>query len=169
MYVIISPVGSNIMLMDDGDVMEVADRYNDWGAAAFVLTFRLSPRYGENARVLDGKRDVALLRSLAADWKLDPNRIGFAGFPAGSSMARSVVAAAGPGDPAAADPIDRFNSRPDYAVLVYSPGRATPGEQLKNFPPTFLLAAAADKGAANAPPQFFIDFTKPAPIPGLPL
>ncbi len=158
--VIIAPGGSNIMLMYGGEGMEVAERYNDWGAAAFVLTYRLSPRYGENARVLDGKRAVALLRSRAAEWKLDSNRIGFAGFSAGSSMARSVVAAAGPGDTAAADPVDRFNSRPDYAVLVYGPGRATPGEQLKNFPPTFLLAAAADKGAANGSAQLFIDLNK---------
>ena len=158
--VIIAPGGSNIMLMYGGEGMEVAERYNDWGAAAFVLTYRLSPRYGENARVLDGKRAIALIRSRAADWKLDPKRIGFAGFSAGSSMARSVVAAAGPGDPAAADPVDRFNSRPDYAVLVYGPGRATTGEQLKNFPPTFLLAAAADKGAANGSAQLFIDLNK---------
>jgi acetyl esterase/lipase len=158
--VIIAPGGSNIMLMYGGEGMEVAERYNDWGAAAFVLTYRLSPRYGENARVLDGKRAVQLVRSRASEWKLDPKRIGFAGFSAGSSMARSVVAASGPGDAAAADPIDRADSRPDYAVLVYGPGRATAGEQLKSFPPTFLLAAAADKGAANGSAQLFMDLNK---------
>ena len=158
--VIIAPGGSNIMLMYGGEGMEVAERYNDWGAAAFVLTYRFSPRYGENARVLDGKRAVALLRSRAAEWKLDSNRIGFAGFSAGSSMARSVVGRRALDDSQQRDPVDRFNSRPDYAVLVYGPGRAMPGEQLKNFPPTFLLAAAADKGAANGSAQLFIDLNK---------
>ena len=37
-------------------------------------------------------------------------------------------------------------ARPDYLVLVYGAGRATPGESLKNFPPTFLISAAADTG-----------------------
>ncbi len=70
--------------------MEVAERYNDWGVTAFVLTYRLSPRYGENARVLDGKRAVQLVRARAAELKLDPNRVGYIGFSAGSNMARSV-------------------------------------------------------------------------------
>ena len=98
--------------------MEIAERFNDWGVAAFVLTYRLSPKYTENARVLDGKRAVQMVRARAAEWKLDPARIGFTGFSAGSNMGRSVVAASGPGDPNAADPIDRLSSRPDYLVLV---------------------------------------------------
>ena len=50
-----------------------------------------------------------------------------------------------------------MNSRPDYLVMVYSAGRPTQGEQLKSFPPTFLLAAAADKGAANGSAQLWLD------------
>ena len=56
--VIIAPGGANIMLMYGGEGLEIAERYNDWGVTAFVLTYRLSPRYGENARVLDGKRAI---------------------------------------------------------------------------------------------------------------
>lgn len=158
--VIVAPGGSNIMLMYGGEGMEIAERYNDWGAVAFVLTYRLAPKYSEAARVADGKRALQLVRARAGEWKLDTNQIGFAGFSAGSSLARSVVAASGPGDPNAADPIDRLSSRPDYAVMVYSAGRATEGEQLKNFPPTFLLSAAADRGAANGSAQLFLDLNR---------
>jgi acetyl esterase/lipase len=158
--VIIAPGGSNIMLMYGGEGIEIAERFNDWGFAAFVLTYRLEPRYKEDARIADGKRAIQLIRSRAAEWKLDQNRVGFAGFSAGSSMARVVAAASGPGDPNASDPVDRMNSRPDYLVMVYSAGRALKDEQLKNFPPTFLLSAAWDRGAANGSAQLFLDLNR---------
>src|SRR3954453_5081711 len=87
--VIIAPGGSNIMLMYGVEGMDVAERYNTWGVTAFVLTYRLSPRYGENVRVMEGKRAVQLVRARAAEFKLDPNRIGYIGFSAGSNTARS--------------------------------------------------------------------------------
>jgi acetyl esterase/lipase len=158
--VVIAPGGSNIMLMYGGEGMEIAERYNDWGVTAFVLTYRLSPRYGEDARVLDGKRAIQLVRSRAAEFKLDPKRVGFIGFSAGSNMARAVQDASAPGDPAAADAVDRFSSRPDYLGLVYGPGRAAPAESLKDFPPTFICAAEFDKGASLGSAQLFIDLTR---------
>ena len=54
-------------------------------------------------------------------------------------------------DANSADPIDRIDPKPNYLVLVYSVGRPAQGEQLKDFPPTFLLSAAADRG----PPGLF--------------
>ena len=158
--VVIAPGGSNIMLMYGGEGMEVAERYNDWGVAAFVLTYRLSPKYNENARVLDGKRAMQVVRSRAARVEARSGAVGFIGFSAGSNMARSVAAASGPGDPNAADPVDRLSSRPDYLVLVYGAGRATPGESLKSFPPTFLISAAADTGPAIGNAQLFVDLTR---------
>lgn len=158
--VVIAPGGSNIMVMYGGEGMDIAERFNDWGVAAFVLTYRLSPRYGENARVLDGQRAVRLVRSRAAEWKLDPQRVGYIGFSAGSNLGRSVVASSGPGDVQAPDPVDRYNSRPDYLGLVYGAGRPTPGESLQNFPPTFLLAAAADRGASLGSAQLFSELTR---------
>jgi acetyl esterase/lipase len=157
--VVIAPGGSNIMLMYGGEGMEIAERYNDWGVTAFVLTYRLSPRYGEDARVLDGKRAIQLVRSRAAEFKLDPKRVGFIGFSAGSNLGRAIQDAAGPGDANAADAVDRFSSRPDYLGLVYGAGRAGAGESLKDFPPAFICAAQFDKGASLASAQLFIDLT----------
>jgi endo-1,4-beta-xylanase len=158
--VVVAPGGGNIMMMHGSEGMEIAERFNDWGAAAFVLTYRLSPKYGEDARVLDGNRAIQLVRARAQEWGVNQDKIGFAGFSAGSSLGRAVAAAAKPADPGASDPLDRVASRPDFLVLVYGPGRATPGEQLKSFPPTFLLAAAGDRGAANGSAQLFLDLNR---------
>jgi acetyl esterase/lipase len=157
--VVIAPGGGNIMMMYGAEGMDIAERYNDWGVVAFVLTSRLNP-YREDARILDGKRAIQLVRSRAAEFKLDTAKVGYIGFSAGSNMGRSVVDAAGPGDPTAADPIDRQSSRPDYLALVYGAGRTTPGENLKNFPPTFLMCAAGDTGNAINTAQAFADLTR---------
>jgi acetyl esterase/lipase len=158
--VVIAPGGSNIMLMYGLEGVDIAERFNDWGATAFVLTYRLSPTYGDDARALDGNRAVQLVRARAKEWGLHPAKIGFAGFSAGSSMARLVVASAKNADPNAADPLDRVSSKPDWLLMVYGPGRATPGENLKDFPPTFLLSAAWDRGAANGSAQLFLDMNR---------
>lgn len=158
--VVIAPGGSNIMLMYGLEGIDIAERFNDWGTTAFVLTYRLSPRYGDDARALDGNRAVQLVRSRAKEWGVDPAKVGFAGFSAGSSMARLVVAAAKSGDPKASDALDQVNSKPDWLLMVYGPGRATPGENLKEFPPTFLLSAAWDRGAANGSAQLFLEMNR---------
>jgi endo-1,4-beta-xylanase len=158
--VVVAPGGSNIMLMYGAEGIDIAEQYNQWGVTAFILTYRLSPHYNDSARILDGKRAMQVVRAHAAELKLDPARVGYIGFSAGSNMGRSVVAASGPGDPAAADPVDRLSSRPDYLALVYGPGRATPGEQLKNFPPTFLMAAEFDTGPAIGNAQLFMDLVR---------
>jgi len=50
--VVVAPGGGNIMLMYGVEGMDIAERYNDWGVTAFVLTYRLSPRYNDKARIL---------------------------------------------------------------------------------------------------------------------
>jgi acetyl esterase/lipase len=158
--VVIAPGGSNIMLMYGGEGLDIAERYNEWGVTAFVLTYRLSPRYNDAVRVLDGNRAIQVVRAHAAEMRLDPKRVGYIGFSAGSNMGRSVVAAASPGDPAAADPVSRMSSRPGYLALIYGAGRATPDEQLKDFPPVFLCAAQADRGPSLGSAQLFTELTK---------
>jgi formylglycine-generating enzyme required for sulfatase activity len=158
--VVIAPGGGNIMLMYGSEGFEVAEVFNDWGITAFVLTYRLSPRYDNDARTRDGERALRLVRAHAAEWNLDPARIGFIGFSAGGSLARAVVAASDSGDANSADPIERVGSRPDYAALIYGAGRASPGESLEDYPPTFLLSAAGDQGPSLANAQLFMDLTK---------
>jgi acetyl esterase/lipase len=158
--VVVAPGGGNIMLLYGLEGIDIAERYNEWGVAAFILNYRLSPPYGDDARVLDGKRAIQIVRARAAEWNLDPHRVGFIGFSAGSSLARAVAAASSPEDANAADPVDRFSSRPDYLGMVYGPGRPSPHESLHDFPPTFLIVAAGDTGAALGSAQLFMDLTR---------
>jgi acetyl esterase/lipase len=158
--VVVAPGGGNIMLMYGVEGMDIAERYNDWGVTAFVLTYRLSPHYSQDARVADAKRAIQVVRSRAAEFKINPAKVGFIGFSAGSTLGRDLADAAGPGDPNAADPIDRLSSKPDYLGLVYGPGRGKPGESLKDFPPTFLCVAQFDKGNSIGSAQLFSDLTK---------
>jgi len=158
--VVIAPGGSNIMLMYGVEGIELAERFNDWGTTAFVLTYRLEPKYHNDARTLDGNRAIRLLKSRAKEFGIDPDRILFSGYSAGSSMGRNVIAASGPGDPNAPDPIDRLDSKAHSLVMVYSAGNTSTKENFKTFPPTFLLAAAWDRGAANGSAQLFLDMNK---------
>ena len=158
--VLIAPGGGNIMLMYGGEGADVAEVFNDWGITAFVLTYRLAPHYDNDARAQDGERAMRLLRGRAAEWHLDPAKIGMIGFSAGGSLARSVAAASDSGDASSADTIERVSSRPDYLALIYGAGRASPGESLKDYPPTFLLSAAADQAPSLANAQLFMDLTK---------
>ena len=162
--VLVAPGGGNIMLMYGGEGADIAEVFNEWGVTAFVLTYRLSPRYDNDARTADGERAMRFLRAHAAEWRLDPQRIGMIGFSAGGSLARAVVAASDAGNANATDPVERVSSRPDWAGLIYGAGRASEAEQLKDYPPTFLLSAAADQGPSLANAQLFMDLTKAGAI-----
>ena len=124
--VIIAPGGGNIMLMYGAEGLEVAERYNDWGVTAFVLTYRLSPRYNEAARVLDGERAIQIVRANAQSLASRPRTHRF------DRLLRRVEHGTVSGRRRdcwrsdAADPIERVSSRPDYLALVYGAGRATP-------------------------------------------
>ncbi len=159
--VIIAPGGSNIMLMYGVEGMDIAEQYNEWGVTAFVLTYRMAPTYNTDARSLDGQRAVQMVRSRAAAMKLDPAKVGFIGFSAGGGLMRPFMATAGPGDPAATDPIAHFSSKPDYLAFVYgAAGRPIPNEPLKDYPPTFLVASQSDTAQSLPAAQMFMDLTK---------
>ncbi len=158
--VVVAPGGGNIMLMYGGEGMNIAERYNEWGVTAFVLTYRLAPEYPQEARVADAKRAMQVVRAHAAEFKINPDKIGFIGFSAGSGLAHDLIDAAGPGDPNAADPVERFSSRPAYGGLIYGPGRVKPGTNLKDYPPIFLCAAQADKGNSLGSAQLFSELTR---------
>jgi acetyl esterase/lipase len=117
--VIIAPGGSYQRLSMNLEGREPANHFNAMGMAAFVLRYRLGPQYHHPIELGDAQRAIRLVRSKASEWHLAPDRIGFMGFSAGGHLASSVSTHFDAGNPAAADPIDRMSSRPDFAVLAY--------------------------------------------------
>ena len=116
---IVCPGGAYARLASNHEGRQVASYLNSLGMAAFVLRYRLGPRYRHPIELGDALRAIRTLRFHAAGWQLDPTRIGIIGFSAGGHLAMSASTMFDPGDPRAADVIDRVGSRPDFAVLGY--------------------------------------------------
>lgn len=115
---IICPGGGYSHLADH-EGRPVAEWLNTQGITAFVLKYRLGPRYSHPAPLQDAARAVRTVRARAAEWHLDPNRIGILGFSAGGHVASTIGTHFDTGKPDDADVIERVSSRPDLMVLVY--------------------------------------------------
>jgi acetyl esterase/lipase len=98
---------------------DVALWLNRLGVTAFVLKYRLGPRYQHPAMLRDAQRAIRTVRARAAEWKVDPQRIGIMGFSAGGHLASTAATHFDDGKPQAGDPIERASSRPDLAILGY--------------------------------------------------
>jgi acetyl esterase/lipase len=116
---IVCPGGGYLSLSSNHEGRQVAAFLNSLGIAAFVLRYRLGPRYHHPVELGDAKRAMRTLRSHGADWRLDPARIGIIGFSAGGHLAMSASTSFDAGNPNADDPVDRAGSRPDIVVLGY--------------------------------------------------
>ena len=93
---------------------------NQQGVTAFVLRYRLGSQGYRHPRMLeDAQRAIRTVRARAAEWKLDPKRIGIMGSSAGGHLASTAVTHFDAGKPDATDPIDRQSSRPDLGILCY--------------------------------------------------
>jgi acetyl esterase/lipase len=117
--VVVCPGGGYAKLAMDHEGRQVAEWLNSLGVAAFVLKYRLGPRYRHPAPLEDAKRALRLVRSRAGEFRIAPDRIGVWGFSAGGHLASTLATHFDAGNPAAADPIERVSCRPDFAILAY--------------------------------------------------
>jgi acetyl esterase/lipase len=116
---IVCPGGSYTNLASNHEGRQVANYLNSLGMAAFVLRYRLGPRYHHPIELGDAQRAIRTLRAHAAEWRIDPARIGIVGFSAGGHLAMSASTLFDAGNPRADDVVDRAGSRPDFTVLGY--------------------------------------------------
>jgi acetyl esterase/lipase len=121
--VIVLPGGGYTRLVTEKEGAVEARWLNAHGVTAFVLEYRLGPRYQFPAPMLDGARAVRYVRSHANELEVARNKIGLWGFSAGGHLAGYLAAVHDAGEARAADPIDRVSDRPDFAILSY--GRFT--------------------------------------------
>lgn len=118
--ILVFPGGAYTHLAANLEGREVADWFAARGFRAFILQYRLSSNgYILPVPLLDARRAIQLVRSRAADYHIDPDRIGVIGFSAGGHLAALAAVQPVPGNPDADDPAERVSSRVNYLVLGY--------------------------------------------------
>lgn len=174
MSVIICPGGGYSIIAWDKEGTKIAEEFNKWGITAFILRYRLPDDTTmidkSIAPLQDAQQAIRLVRSNAAEWGIDRNKIGIMGFSAGGHLA----ATAATHFTYKADPknTDTTSVRPDFAILIYPVisfdtgfahigsrnkliGSNPPADKIvffsnelhvnKNAPPAFLVHAGNDK------------------------
>lgn len=167
--VIVIPGGGHQELWMDHEGYRVAEYLAARGIAAFVLKYRLARAQASVYTVKDHalpdvQRAIRLVRSEAAQWHIDAQRIGVMGFSAGGELAALAAAAPEVGAAAAAaagatDPVDRQSSRPNFQALLYPaiPSGLTFSLQ---SPPAFLLAGNQDEPISQRLAQLYLEMRR---------
>jgi acetyl esterase/lipase len=154
--VVVFPGGGYYILAMDLEGTEVCDWLNSAGISCVLLKYRV-PNTGtghkSEAAVQDAQRALGVVREHAAEWHIDPNRIGVLGFSAGGHLAAYLSNHYEQRDYSPIDAADKLSCRPDFAVVVY-PGYLALTDQnfalnpdvqpTANTPPTFIVQAEDD-------------------------
>lgn len=137
-----------------------AQVFNPLGVTVFGLKYRLRPPHKlDNAGIqaltlLDAKRAVRFVRARAAQWGIDPHKIGIAGYSAGANLAMNLAANFDAGTLGSGDEIEVQSSRPDFAVgcaTWHWRQKNSPFKFGKDAPPVFLVHATNDGITGGAP------------------
>jgi acetyl esterase/lipase len=148
--VIVAPGGGFMFLSYAHEGIQVCEWLNTLGVTAVLLKYRTPTRDETEMFVLpvqDAQRAMGLVRQRAAEWKLDPRRVGLLGFSAGGNLAghaawdrtpRTYPQQAGVDDPRG----------PDFLIFIYGGGFLDSADKTK-FRPGFSVPA-------DAPPAFFL-------------
>lgn len=116
--VVICPGGGYGGLVTGAEGHGIAAWLNGHGVTGIVLEYRL-PAGRYRVPLLDAQRAIRTARSRAAEWGVDPARIGIIGFSAGGHLASTAGTHFDDGDSKSADAIERVSCRPDFVILVY--------------------------------------------------
>jgi acetyl esterase/lipase len=164
--VVVFPGGGYQILAIDLEGTEVCDWLASKGITCVLLKYRVpnsGPSWSQDCgcylhtespmALEDAQRTVTLVRFHAAEWHIDPHKIGVLGFSAGGHLSAAISTHFGKRLYPAADAADEVSSRPDFAVVLY-PGHLWISEKkfelnpdirvTRNTPPTFLLQAEND-------------------------
>ncbi|MFA5328748.1 MAG: alpha/beta hydrolase [Prolixibacteraceae bacterium] len=179
--VVICPGGGYMIEAMDHEGYDMAEWLATQGVAGIVLKYRLP--YGHDQIPLeDAQRALRIVRQHAAEWGINPIKIGIAGSSAGGHLASTAGTKFDLGKSNSTDPIERFSCRPDFMLLLYPVitfreefghmgsrvnliGSGNKWELVEKYsnelqvnaqtPPTFLVLADDDGGV---PPRNSIEF-----------
>jgi acetyl esterase/lipase len=149
--VVVFPGGGYNILAIDLEGTEVCDWLNSAGVTCLLLKYRVpgTGPYPKSAAALqDAQRAMGLARAHAAEWGVDPHRIGVLGFSAGGHLAAAISTHYDRRLYESVDAADGLSCRPDFAVVIY-PGYLALAD--KNFAPNPDIVPTAD-----TPPTFIV-------------
>jgi acetyl esterase/lipase len=165
--VVVFPGGGYRILAIDLEGTEVCDWLTSKGITCVLLKYRVprsGPSWDEDCKcainpkpqpaLQDAQRTVGLIRLHAAEWHIDPHKVGVLGFSAGGHLAAAIANNFRQRSYRAVDAADKESCRPDFAVSVYPGHLWVPGagklafnkdiHVTRDTPPTFLLQAETD-------------------------
>jgi acetyl esterase/lipase len=173
--VVVCPGGGYGALALDHEGKQVADWLTSNGIAAFVLRYRIAPRYHHPVPLQDVQRAIRSVRASASRWKIDPNRVGVLGFSAGGHLTSTAGTHFDQGKPDSDDAIDRMSCRPDFLVLVYpvisftTPFTHAGSKRnlLGDNPESNLVESLSNEKQVtkDTPPTFLVHTTEDAGVP----
>lgn len=120
--VLILPGGGFGKVVPDMEGSEAAPFLNEIGISVFVLSYRTKSKSDANGwkkPLQDAQRALSLIRSRAAEWKLDAKKIGLFGFSAGGQVAVRLLCDGGKKVYSRIDKVDEVDHRPDFSLLIY--------------------------------------------------
>src|SRR5436190_17589904 len=131
--VVVFPGGGYNVLAIDLEGSEICDWLNSKGITGVLLKYRAPTakvgRYHESPLALqDAQRTLSLVRSRAAEWHIDPRKIGVIGFSAGGHLVAAISTHFDKRSYPAVDAADKASCRPDFAIACY-PGHLWNEEQ----------------------------------------
>jgi len=149
--IVVIPGGAHRELVWTTEALNFARTLNRMGIAVFALKYRLarepgSPYTIEGTAAGDARRAVRLVRAHAADYGIDPHRIGAMGFSAGGELVTLIADNPDPGlGRRAIDAVDRESARPDFQILLFPGPLGLPARAVAGAPPAFLAAGSRDE------------------------
>jgi acetyl esterase/lipase len=162
---VVCPGGGYNHLAWDHEGEQVARWLNENGITAVLLKYRVPRREGTPKdrpppqALMDAQRALSLTRSHAAEWGVDPKRVGILGFSAGGHLAAWASTQGGKRAYEAIDDADKADCRPDFAVVIYpggvvKRGTSDPTPEIRvdaGAPPMFIAMSNDDPvGPENA-------------------
>jgi acetyl esterase/lipase len=174
--VVVFPGGAYRILAIDLEGTEVCEWLNSIGVTCVLLKYRVpdsGPLPKSQAALQDAQRTLGIVRAHAAEWRIDPNRIGVLGFSAGAHLAAALSTHFEQRSYDSVDAADRLSCRPDFAVIVY-PGYLAIAEQnfaansdinpTEKTPVTFIVQAEDDPVHVENATSYFLQL-KNARVP----
>jgi acetyl esterase/lipase len=157
--ILICPGGGYRVLAFEHEGTQVASWLNSIGLTAVLLRYRVPQRPGDAENLCplqDAQRAMGIARNRAAEWGIDPKRLGVMGFSAGGHLAAHLSTHCDRRAYPPVDSADEANCRPDFQILVYPGGILDRQDKEKlsleirvsqDTPACLLVAASDDRGA----------------------